>query len=84
MIAVEQLVDRMDLDSGLGVRNLGNTSVEINQLVNGLTAVHKSNIDDFSGSLRRHFFTFASNAVSQRRHSTEALLTLASPSAQVA
>jgi hypothetical protein len=34
------------------------------------------------GSLRRHFFTFASNAVSQRRRSAQALLTLASPSTQ--
>ena len=38
----------------------------------------------FLGNLRRHFFTFASNAVSQRRRSAQALLTLASPSTQVA
>jgi hypothetical protein len=31
----------------------------------------------FLGSLRRHFFIFASNAVSQRRCSAQALLTLA-------
>ena len=39
---------------------------------------------DSSGNLRRLFFTFASNAVSQRRRSAQALLTLASPSTQVA
>jgi len=32
------------------------------------------------GSLRRHLFTFASNPVSQRRRSAQALLALASPS----
>lgn len=36
-----------------------------------------------SGSLRRHFFTFASNAVSQHRSSAQALLILASSSTQV-
>jgi predicted lactoylglutathione lyase len=35
-------------------------------------------------SLRRHFFKFASNAVSQCRRSTQALLTLALPSTQAA
>jgi hypothetical protein len=34
----------------------------------------------FSGNLRRHFSHFASNVVSQRRRSAQALLTLASPS----
>ncbi|KAF8846621.1 hypothetical protein BDZ45DRAFT_812191 [Acephala macrosclerotiorum] len=36
------------------------------------------------GNLRRHFFEFALDAVSQRRRSAQALLTLASPSTQVA
>jgi hypothetical protein len=38
----------------------------------------------FSGSLSRHFFRFVSNAVSQHRRFAQALLILASPSAQVA
>ena len=38
---------------------------------------------DSNGSLRRHFFLFASNAASQYRRSAQALLTLASPSTQV-
>jgi hypothetical protein len=38
----------------------------------------------FLGSLRRHFFTFSSNVVSRHRRSTQALLTIASPPAQVA
>ena len=38
----------------------------------------------YLGNLRRHFFGFASNAVSQRRRSAQALLTLALPSTQVA
>lgn len=37
-------------------------------------------MQNFLGSLRRRFFTFASNAVSQNRRSAQALLTLASPS----
>jgi hypothetical protein len=49
MIAAEQLVDGMDLDSGWCTRNLG-ISVEMHQLVNGLIASKKSRIDDFSGN----------------------------------
>jgi len=41
--------------------------------------VGKIVVCDCNGSLRRHFFTFASNAVSQRRRSAQALITLASP-----
>jgi len=41
-------------------------------------------VADYSGNLRQHFFDFASHSVSQRRRSAQALLTLASPSAQVA
>jgi hypothetical protein len=36
------------------------------------------------GNLRRHFFKFISDSVVQHRRSAQALLTLASPSAQVA
>jgi hypothetical protein len=38
---------------------------------------------DFRGNLRRILTCVASNVVSQRRRSIQALLTLASPSAQV-
>jgi hypothetical protein len=38
----------------------------------------------FVENLRRYFCYSASNAVSQRRRSAQALLTLASPSTQVA
>jgi hypothetical protein len=41
--------------------------------------VGKIVVCDYIGSLRRHFFVFTSNAVSQRRRSAQALLTLASP-----
>jgi hypothetical protein len=43
-----------------------------------------SSSPSFSGSLRRQFCPIAPDAVSQRRRSAQALLTLASPSAQVA
>jgi hypothetical protein len=39
---------------------------------------------DFRSNLSQHFFKFASNAASQCRRSAQTLLTLASPSAQVA
>jgi hypothetical protein len=41
-------------------------------------------VADYSDNLTRKLLDFASNAVSQRRRSAQALLTLALPSAQVA
>ena len=66
MIAAEQLVDEMDLDSGWCTRNLGNTSVEMHQLVNGLLAGKKSRVDDFSGNTVACFMANAEEAARLR------------------
>jgi hypothetical protein len=66
MIAAKQLMDRMDLDSGWCRRNLGNTSVEMNQLVNGLIAGKKSRIDDVSGNTVPCFIANAEEAARLR------------------
>ena len=66
MIAAEQLVDGMDLDSGWCTRNLCNTSVEMHQLVNGLLAGKKSRVDDFSGNTVACFMANAEEAARLR------------------
>jgi hypothetical protein len=59
MIAAEQLVDGMDLDSEWCTRNLRGISVEIRRLANGLIAGKKSRIDDFSENTVSCFITNA-------------------------
>jgi hypothetical protein len=66
MIAAEQLVDGMDLDSSWCTRNLGSTSVEMHQLVNGLIAGKNSRIDDFSGNTITCFIANAEEAARLR------------------
>jgi hypothetical protein len=62
MIAVEQLVDGMDLDNAWLERNLNTATPEIRQLVSRLILEKKSRIDDFSDNSITCFIATAADA----------------------
>ena len=57
MIAAEQLVDGMNLDEDWCSRNLCKTSLQIQELANGMIAGKQSRIDDFSENAITCFIT---------------------------
>lgn len=67
MIAVEQLVDGMNLDDDWCEKNLCNASLKVHQLATRVVAGKQSRLDDFSNNTVTCFIANAGEAERLRR-----------------